>query len=470
MYPIEGGILYRRTVNAVEMVIRRGRVVTPTGVLETDVAVSAGTIAAIGPDAGASVPGAREVDARGCYVLPGGVDPHCHLMSGLGPSSRAAALGGTTTALSFSLPEDGEDTLSAFRRARALVTSGVSAIDVGLHAMCYQPNVLTAADLEQLAELGADAVKVFLAYPELGIMATGDGLHRVMTAAARLGLPVQVHCEDGELIEALVEDASSLRLTGARTFAEVRPPVLEEVAVRRALAIAELTGSRLYVTHLSSADAIGHIRRARAAGQQGISAEACLHHLLLSVEEYAGPAADQLLVAPPLREEEHVEAVGAALRDGTLDTVGSDHSQQRTVVDERICPCGDAQYGIAGIGARMPLLLSWGMENGIPIERLAHVLSTGPADAFGYGPRKGRIAVGSDADLVVWDPARHWTVEADSFRDGTGTSPYLNRKVQGWIRFVSLRGRVLVDEGRLNTSEEPGRLLAPARNRGRRDE
>jgi dihydropyrimidinase len=443
--------------------------VTPAGVRETDIAVSAGVVAAIGPDAGACTPGAREVDAGGCYVLPGGVDPHCHLMSGLGPSSRAAALGGTTTALSFSLPHEGEDTVSAFRRARAQVTAGESIIDVGLHAMCYQPNSLTAAGVEELAGLGADAVKVFLAYPELGIMATGDGLHRVMTAAARLGLPVQVHCEDGELIEALVEDAASLRRAGARTFAEVRPPVLEEVAVRRALAVAELTGSRLYVTHLSSADAIDHIRRARAAGQRGVSAEACLHHLLLSEEEYAGPAAGQLLVAPPLRESRHVEAVGAALRDGTLDTVGSDHSQQRTEVDRRICPCGDAQYGIAGIGARMPLLLSWGREQGIAIERLAHVLSTGPADAFGYGPRKGRIAVGSDADLVVWDPARHWTVEADSFEDGTGTSPYRNRKVQGWIRFVSLRGRVLVEDGRLTAPEEPGRLLAPGRNRGRNE-
>jgi dihydropyrimidinase len=444
------------------MVISRGKVVTPEGIVDADVAVTAGEITAIGP--GAEPAGAAEVvDAEGCYVLPGGVDPHCHLVPDLPRSSAAAARGGTTTALSFSLPADGEDTVAAFRRARALVTGGASVIDIGLHAMCYRPNELTAADVATLAGLGADAVKVFLAYPELGIMATGDGLHRVMTAAAAVGLPVQVHCEDGELIEALVEDASTLGRTGPVTFAEVRPPVLEEVAVRRALAVAELTGCRVYVTHLSSAAAIGHVRRARAAGAPAVTAEACLHHLLLTAEEYTGPAAGALLVAPPLRAKDQVEAVGEALVDGTLDTVGSDHSQERTTVDTRICPCGDEQYGIAGIGARVPLLLSWGLERGVPVERLAHVLATGPADAFGIGPRKGRIAVGSDADLVVWDPSGAWTVTPGSFQDGTGASPYTGRRVRGRVRHVLLRGRSLVRDGRYVRPSEPGRLVLPLR-------
>lgn len=436
---------------------------TPAGVLDADVVVVDGAVAAIGTADAADVPGAREVDAEGCYVLPGGVDPHCHLMAGLEPSSRSAVLGGTTTVLSFSLPGEGEDTVAGFHAARAKVLAGESTADVGLHAMCYQPDALTAADVELLAEAGADAVKVFLAYAELGIMAGGYSLHRVMTAAARVGLPVQVHCEDGELIEAMVDRAHERQLSGATAFAGVRPPVLEEVAVRRALAVGRLTGARLYITHLSSADAIGHVRTARAQGHRGISAEACLHHLLLSDEEYRRSTAGDLLVAPPLRGREHVAAVRAALRDGLLDTVGSDHSQERTPVDGRICPCGDARYGIAGVGARMPLLLSWGRQEGVPIERLAHVLSTGPADAFGYGPRKGRIAVGSDADLVVWDPTGRWTVEADSFQDGTGASPYLNRAVEGRIRFVSLRGRVLVEDGKMVGSAEPGRLLTPRR-------
>lgn len=441
---------------------------TPEGVRTGDVVVADGVVRVVGPGAGAPyAAGAHEVaDAEGCYVLPGGVDPHCHLMADLAGSSIAAALGGTTTALSFSLPHEGEDTVSAFRRARAQVTGGASLIDIGLHAMCYQPNELTGADVVRLTDLGADAVKVFLAYRELGIMATGDGLHRVMTAAKRAGIPVQVHCEDGELIEALVEEAAADSRSGPVAFAEVRPPLLEEVAVYRALAIAELTGSRVYITHLSSTGAIGHVRRARAGGRVEVGAEACLHHLLLSVEEYTSPAAGELLVAPPLRTSEHVGAVGLALVDGTLDTVGSDHSQQRTAVDERICPCRDAEYGIAGIGARLPLLLSWGLARGIPIERLSHVLSTGPADSFGYGPAKGRIAPGSDGDLVIWDPEPEWTVDADSFRDGTGTSPYEGRRVKGRVRLVSLRGRVLARDGEVASTPERGRLVVPRRDMG----
>ncbi|QYN18733.1 dihydroorotase family protein [Amycolatopsis sp. DSM 110486] len=434
---------------------------TPTGTLRADVAVAEGRI--VGIEAPGTVSAEQVVDADGLHVLPGGVDPHCHLMAGLADSTRAAALGGTTTALSFSLPDDGEETVAAFERARDLVAQGLSAVDVGLHAMCYRPNELTTEDLTKLAELGADAVKVFLAYPELGIMATGDGLYRTMLAAKAVGLPVQVHCEDGEVVEALVEEASAGGRTGARTFGGVRPPVLEEIAVRRALGISGLAGARLYVTHLSSREAIDHVRMARAAGETVVTAEACLHHLLLTDDEYDGPRADTLLVAPPLRAQDHVAAVREALRDGTLDTVGSDHSQERTEVDRRISPCGDTHYGIPGIGARLPLLLSWGLDNGIPLERLVHVLCTGPADAFGHRS-KGRIAPGADADLVLWDPAETWVADESSFADGTGISPYSGTPVRGVIRSVWARGRELVREGEFTGTGEPGRQVIPERD------
>jgi dihydropyrimidinase len=445
------------------LLIKGGRVVSPDGVVAGDISVDNGVITAIGPD----LPRTGEiVDAGGCYVLPGGVDPHCHLMDGLENSTRAAALGGTTTALSFSLPVDDEHPVSAFRRARSKVERGESLIDVGLHAMCYRPNRLSDQDIERLAELGADAIKIFLAYPELDIMATGTSLYQAMVAAARVGLPVQVHCEDGELIEALVLRAAEREEYGAETFAGVRPPVVEDVAVHRALTISALAGADCYITHVSSAGAIDHIRAARGRTDRDVFAEVCLHHALLDAGEYRGPAAGALLVAPPLREKDHVEAIREALADGTIDTVGSDHSQSRTPVDERICPHGDGCYGIAGIGARMPLLLSWGMEHGIPIERLAHLLATGPARAFGYGRRKGVLSVGWDGDVVVWDPTGDWTVEAGSFPDGTGTSPYLGRSVRGRVQFVALRGRPLVRDGAPAEPLIAGRLLTP---RGMKD-
>jgi dihydropyrimidinase len=306
---------------------------------------------------------------------------------------------------------------------------------------------------------------VFLAYPELGIMASGGGLFRTMGAAAAAGIPVQVHCEDGELIEALIERAAAQGRRGPEVFAETRPPAAEQVAVLRALAVAELTGARPYITHLSSAEAVAHVRAARAAGR-AVGTEACLHHVLLDAGVYRGEHAGAFLVAPPLRSEEHVEAVREALLDGTIDGVGSDHSQHRTTVDERIGPDGAGSYGIAGIGARMPLLLSWGVAEGVPIERLAHLLATGPAEAFGHAPRKGRLAVGSDGDLVVWDPDEEWTIEADSFPDGTGTSPYAGRRVRGRIRFVALRGHPLVRDARAVEPPPTGQLVVPHGGKG----
>ena len=450
---------------SVSLLVRGGRIVTPAGVLLGDVLCRDGTFQAIGPQLSAPS-GAEVLDAAGCFVLPGGVDPHCHLMSGLTEATRASLLGGTTTALSFSLPEDGESTVTAFRRAAAKVDAGEAFVDIGLHAMCFAPNQLGAADMTELVSNGADAIKIFLAFPELGIMATGDGLHRVMTYARALDLPVQVHCEDGELIEALVDE---VRLSGsaasaagcgfaATTFADVRPPVLEAVAVERALAVAGMTGARLYVTHVSSAAALANIRRARLAGRGDVTAEACLHHVLLDETEYRGSSAGDLLVAPPLRSLDDVRALRTALADGTVDTLGSDHAQSRTTVDSRIWPSGDAAYGIAGIGARVPLLLSWGLREGVPVERLAHVLATGPADAFGY-LSKGRIVAGNDADLVVWDPKPTWLVNGGSFQDGTGMSPYLGRRVEGKIRAVVLRGHVAVREGRLTDAGRRGRRL-----------
>lgn len=439
-----------------------GDVVTEDGVVRADVLTDGGVITAVGANL---VRPEETVDAAGCYVLPGGVDPHCHLIDDLAASSRAAARGGTTTALSFSLPLDGEHPADALSRARGLVERGESVIDVGLHAMCYRPNLLVEKDIERLADLGADAVKVFLAYPELGIMASGDGLYRTMRAASRVGLPVQVHCEDGELIEALVEEAADRGDQGPGVFAAVRPPQLEDVAVHRALTIASLAAADCYITHLSSAGALRHVRFARRGkGTRRVSAEACVHHILLDAAEYRGPAAADLLVAPPLRSQDHVDAVRAAVSDGTIDAVGSDHAQRRTAVDQRLCPGGGEHYGIAGIGARMPLMLSWGIGQGIPIERLAYVLATGPARAFGHAPRKGEISVGSDADLVLWDPNEDWTVETDSFDDGTNSSPYVGRRVHGRVRSVFLRGRCLVRDADLY-SLTPGRLSMPARPR-----
>jgi dihydropyrimidinase len=440
-----------------------GTVVTPEGLRRADVLISDGKIAAIGEPGSAGRTGldAARLDAGGCYVLPGGVDPHCHLMSQVHLATAAAALGGTTTALSFTNPEPGQGDLESLLRRRDQLGRGDAVIDVGLHAMLYDPQRVTFADLAEARRAGAAAAKVFLAYPELGIMFSTRQLHRLMTDARRAGLMVQVHCENGPLIEALVADAVRSGRRGEHVFADTRPPEVEEEAVARTLAVASLTGATCYLVHLSTAGALDQVRLARKRGRPAVYAEVCLHHLLLDEGRYTGPAAARFLVAPPLRARDHVEALWEAVADGTVDAIGSDHCQTRSaVLDDIAVPGQSYEYGIAGIGARLPLLLSEGLRRGLPLERLVQLAAQNPARAFGHYPRKGALAPGSDADIVLFHPGGEAVLGADAFDDGTGHSVYDGLRVRGQLRAVLLRGRLIAEDGTLEPQPGRGRYLA----------
>src|SRR6516165_6674058 len=295
--------------------ITGGTVVTPAGAMAADLHIRDGKVAAVGNHPAAGGP---SLDASGCYVLPGGVDPHCHLMAGVGPATAAAARGGTTTVLSFTGPADGERDLDALLRNRAELDRDGAAVDVGLHAAIYDPERLSRDDLVAIKRAGAAAIKIFLAYPELGIMCSTRRLHELMSAAAQAGLLVQVHCENAPLIDALT--AAALRAgagpagtgrSGARIFADTRPPEVEEEAVARTLAVASLTGAACYLVHLSTAGALDQVRLARQRRAPRIFAEVCTHHLLFDDSRYAGADAERYLVAPPLRARPHVEALWA---------------------------------------------------------------------------------------------------------------------------------------------------------------
>jgi dihydropyrimidinase len=411
---------------------------------------------------GAAAPARPDrLDATGCFVLPGGVDPHAHIMADAAAATRAAALGGTTTVLSFSNPEPGEGTVAGLLRRRDQLCAAPPAVDVGLHAMFYQPDQVDAADLRALRAAGVSGIKVFLAYAELGIMWSARGLFELMTVAARSGHVVQVHCEDGQIIEGLVAAAIAAGRTGARLFADTRPPEAEAASVALALGTAGITGATCYLTHLSSAAAVDQVRLARRRGSAALRAEVCLHHLILDDQCYQRADAERYLVAPPLRPPGDLEALWQALADGTIDTVGSDHSQERSRTIGELAPDGQGySYGIAGIGARLPLLLSRGLARGVPIERLAEVVATNPARAFGHYPRKGVLAPGSDADLLIWDPDAETTIAADTFDDGTGDCVYLGERLPGRIRDVLLGGRALVRHGRYAAERADGTYLS----------
>jgi len=434
-----------------------GTVVTPDGERRADILIRAGKVAAIGDARDATGP---RVDASGCYVLPGGVDPHCHLMPDVHRATAAAARGGTTTVLSFSNPAAAESDLDALLRCRAEASSGRAVIDIGLHAVLYDPAGATEAGLAAARRAGAGAIKIFLAYAELGIQCTTRRLFELMGIARRLGLLVQVHCENGPLIDALTASALAAGRRGARAFADTRPPEVEEEAVARVLAVASLAGAACYLVHLSSAGALDQVRLARQRERPPVLAEACPHHLLLDDRCYAGAEAGRYLVAPPLRPARQLAAMWQGVADGTVDTIGSDHCQARTPVPGSMVPPGESySYGLAGVGARLPLLLSEGLARGLPIGRLVRLTAENPARAFGHYPRKGALVPGADADIAVFDPAGQTVLGDSGLGDGTGDSVYAGRRLSGRIRAVLSRGRLIVSAGGL-TADGGGRYLA----------
>lgn len=410
------------------MRIAGGLVVTPDGMREADVVVEDGRIAAVE----APTP-SGDIDARDCVVLPGGVDPHTHPLADIVAATASAARGGTTTVLAFTAPRPGESASEAFRRARDELVPHAT-VDVQLHPAIWDPERLDRAELEQLARLGARSVKLFTAFPELGMVASDRKLYETLRDASRLGLLVMVHCEVSGAIEALVDEALAAGRTEARTFADTRPPLVEEEQVARTLALARLAEAPVYLVHLSTAGSLELVRQARSRGQT-VWAEACTHYLVLDERRYEGADAARFLVAPPLRPHADVEALWDAVADGTLDTIGSDHAQAPYRPD---FPPGDFRslpYGYRGIDVRVPLVLSEGARRGVPMERLADVLAGGPARAFGLAPRKGLLARGADADLVVWDPELPWTID-----DG---SPFDGLEVTGEIMDVVVGGRAV---------------------------
>jgi dihydropyrimidinase len=406
------------------MRIAGGSAVTPDGVREVDIVVEDGRIAALEPWAGGG-----ELDARGCLVLPGGVDPHVHPFPDPVSTATAAVRGGTTTLLAFTAPRPGEPPGEALRRARE--ESASAPVEIAFHATIREPDALDRAALEEVAAAGARGVKLYLAYPELGMLASDRTLFETLRDAKPLDLLVLVHCESSGAIDALVAEAVAEGRAGAGAFADTRPPAVEEEGVARTLVYARLAGAPVYLVHVTAARSLELVREARARGQ-AVRVEACTHHLLLDAGRYDRADGDRFAVVPPLRDRAHVESLWHGLADGTLDAVGSDHAQAPYRPPFETKDVRSLPYGFQGVGKRVPLVLSEGLRRGVAPERLADLLAGAPARIFGLGPRKGRIAVGADADLLVWDPRQTWTVTDDS--------PFSGLAVTGAVRDVLVAG------------------------------
>jgi len=453
----------------IDLVIRGGTVVNAGWRATADVAVSDGRISALlAPGAVSSIDtsGATVIDAQGSLVLPGGVDPHCHVgfTSGAFTSrddyqqaTTAAICGGTTTIVDFAIPRPGEVPAEVAYAQRAKATHGLC--DSALHACVVDWDDTVPAQLDGLAADGIVTVKLFTTYRG-ETMANADTLLRVMQHLRGLGGMAYVHCEANHIIE----DAQCRRASSGHISAEyhhtTRPELAEASSVAEVLAIAESVDAPVYLVHQSTPEAVDLVGGARRRGVEAF-AEAVVHHLVLDDSAYATEHPEQFVCCPPLRAAETVRGLQSRLLSGHISTIGSDHccydtrQKQAARDDVRAMP-----NGLPGVETRMPILFSEFVTNrGLPVERFVELTATSPARLNGIYPQKGAILPGSDADLAIWDPSLTRVVRASSLHMATDYTPYQDRVVTGWPTTVTVRGRVVMNESGLLGGPPTGRSL-----------
>lgn len=448
--------------------VRGGTLVSDGRCRAGDVLVDGGTIAA----AGCAAPSAADqvLDASGCLVFPGGIDPHVHLEleTGAGRSAddflsgtRAALAGGTTTVIDFVTPGRDEPLAAALAARRQAARR--AACDHLLHMSVTSWRDGMEAELESCRrDAGIVSVKAYLAYRETIGVSDREFLS-LLDAARRLRLLTLVHAESGDMVGYLQRRLLAEGRRSAAHHPDSRPPEVEGDAARRALLMARLAGVPLYIVHVSTQQAIEAVAAARRAGQAAI-AETCPQYLLLDEALYRRDprAAAAAVMSPPLRSAEHRQALWQALAEGTVQALGTDHCPfDREAKDLH---AGDdftrIPGGSGGVEYRLSLLYTYGVAAGrITPARFVDLVSTRPAKLFGLYPRKGTLRPGSDADLVIWDPEKSWVVRAADQHQRGGSTLYEGLELQGAPRAVISRGETVCREGRLEAEAGRGRWL-----------
>jgi dihydropyrimidinase len=442
--------------------IKGGRIVTAVDDYTADILIVEGRIRTIGVDlqVGSDV---TVHDARGLLVMPGGVDVHTHLDWEFGSSrtvdtfesgTTAAAFGGTTTVIDFCNQDHGKSPLVGLedwhrRRANACV-------DVGAHMIMLDVNEQSLADMKTLIRReGVSTFKLFLAYP--GVLMLDDGaVFKAMRMAGNNGAMCCVHAENGHVIQVLIEEALAQGHTAPKYHMLTRPSLMEGEATHRAIRLAELAQAPVYLVHLSAGEALDNVTEARDRGLP-VHAETCPHYLFLTEEEYDRPGfeAAKFVMTPPLRSEQHQKQLWRGLKTNDLQIVSTDHCPFCFNADPYGLKFSKAQgrdnfnkipNGAPGLETRLPLFYDGAVINqGMSINRFVDIIATTPAKLFGLFPRKGTIAVGTDGDVVLFDPKEQWIIRAAEQKSRVDYTLFEGRTVTGRVKKVFLRGECIVD-------------------------
>ncbi|MDA7945945.1 MAG: dihydropyrimidinase [Hyphomicrobiaceae bacterium] len=453
-----------------DLTVRGGTIVTASGETAGDVGVKDGVITQI---AEGLEPGAEDIDAAGKLVLPGGIDGHCHIeqLSSFGlmnsddffTASVAAAHGGTTTVVPFAAQHRGQSISDVVKAYRALAEEK-AAIDYHFHIIVTDPteDVLTK-ELPPLLEDGFRTLKLFLTYD---LMKVDDyQTLQVMEVARKHGALIVTHAENNEMIRWATEKLVKNGHTEPKFHAVSHPRLAEAEAVHRAIILARFIDVPIMIFHVTTREAMDEVRRAQEAGLK-VYAETCTQYLVLTSDDLDRPGGEgaKFCCSPPLRDDTDVEAMWQGLADGTFVTLSSDHAPYAYDETGKLNAGDNPTFkqipnGLPGLELRMPVLFSEGVKTGrINLPKFVELTSTGIARLYGLYPQKGEIAVGSDADIAVWDPDAEKTISDDMVHDNTGYSPFTGHTITGWPECVISRGRIIVRDGKTDMAPGSGKI------------
>jgi dihydropyrimidinase len=447
-----------------DLVVRGGIVVSDEDERRVDVGVREGRVAALGQ----GLHGRETLDADGMYVLPGGVDPHVHLspaappdevppwVDDFGSGTRAAAAGGITTVGNMTFPWPGQTLLEAVERDAAAAARD-AVIDVALHPVLTDPATQPLYDIPRLAGLGHTSVKFFMSFG--GFTTAPERYMEAMRLAHEAGVLVLVHCEDAAILDDALARLEQEGLTAPQHYADSRPVAAERAATARAASFADVSHAQTYIVHLSCAAALEEVRHGWERGTP-LWVETRPLYLFLTDERFAEPDCGKYFGQPPLRSPADREALWQALADGEIDTVGSDHAPW--LYQDKVAPGLDLTTippGVADLDVMLPMLWSEGVHAGrISRQQFVAVTSANAARLLGLFPQKGTIAVGSDADLVLWDAEASRPVRAAVFASKSDYSPYEGWPVTGWPHTTISHGEVVMRDGEVSAARGRGRI------------